>query len=328
VSKGILVRGGSQHGNTKRRDSAGALREFSSNKASGYFQQKRRSFSDKKIEVDMSMTQVEEPCSKLIACSRLHPFPSVAMRLMSLIQQEAISLVEIGQVLETDAPLSLTVLRAANSPLFSRGEIKSIPLALIILGVDRVSLLTLTAAVLQTMPGAGRRDYVQAWWRHNLATALFAKHLSRRNMVPEYSYMCGLVHSIGQLLLFESFPARYESLLAEAAAGHGSLTEMERDNFGADHCELGASLLRKWNVPREMEDVAAHYRDPENAQTETTGLVAIACQIADRLGFTVSPGLCEAVEDLYPLTKATLENERLCLEISDRVEAIESSLTR
>jgi len=274
------------------------------------------------------MLQTAETHPNLLISSKLRPFPAVALRLMSLIQQEEISLLELGQVLETDAALSVMVLRAANSPLFASAEIKSIPLALIVLGVDRVSLLTLTAAVLQTLPGSMRRDYLQAWWRHNLATALLTKHLAPCDLVAEYSYMCGLVHSVGQLLLLEAFPARYETLLAEAPTAPVTLLELEQATFGVDHCELGAGLLRKWNVPHEMQDVAAYYRHPEKALGRTAWVVNAACLVADHIGFPVSSGPCCPMENLPALAEATLQDEKLCLEIAEKVEAIESSLTR
>jgi len=247
---------------------------------------------------------------------------------MSLIQQEQISLTELGRVLETDAPLAVTVLRAANSPLFAHREIRSIPLALAVLGLDRVCLLALTAAVFHTLPSSVRRDYVRAWWRHNLATALAAKHLSPWDMVAEYVYMCGLVHSVGQLILFEAFPVRYDSLLVERAATGAPLLEMERGFFGVDHCELGAALLSKWNVPQEMVDTAAHYLDPEHANTRSAGLVHIACLVADHLGFSVCPGVLGPIDGLPAVARNTLGDEKVCLEITEKVEAIESSLAR
>jgi len=273
------------------------------------------------------MPTAAAPCANLLAASKLRPFPSVALRLMTLLQKDMISLTEVGRVLETDAALSATVLRAANSPLFmARNEIKSIPLALAMLGMERVSLLTLTAAVLHTLPSSVNRDYTRAWWRHNLAAALVSKQLAPHNMVAEYCYMCGMLHSVGQLLLFEAFPARYDRLLEEAAAAGPNLLASERDAFGADHCQLGAALLKKWNIPDEMVDAAANYCDPVHARSKATGLVHTACVVADHLGFAVKPQLCLPVEELPTPAQETLKNESFCLEITQKVEAIECNL--
>src|SRR3974377_379954 len=109
-------------------------------------------------------------------------------------------------------------------------------------------------------------------------------------MVGEYSYMCGLMHSIGQLVLFESFPVRYGTVLAQAAETGSSLRDLERENFGVEHCELGAGLLKKWAIPAEMVDSAAHHHDPENAKSPITRLVSVSCSVANHLGYSVAPG--------------------------------------
>jgi len=114
--------------------------------------------------------------------------------------------------------LSASMLRAANSPLFGTlGEIRSIPIALLTLGMDRVGMLILNTAMWRLIQGGRGRQSMRPWWRHNLATALLSKHLSYKNMVDEYSYMCGLMHSIGQLVLFEAFPIQYGNVLTQAA---------------------------------------------------------------------------------------------------------------
>jgi hypothetical protein len=134
-------------------------------------------------------------------------------------------------------------------------------------------------------------------------------------MAPEYSYMCGLLHSVGQLILFEALPQHYDTLLVESAASGAKLLELERAAFGADHCELSLSLLRRWNLPEEMVDAAAHHHDP-HPQSKFTGLVHIASLVADHPGFCISPGSCGPAPDLPPPARQTLEDEPLRVEIS------------
>ncbi|MGD0580672.1 MAG: HDOD domain-containing protein, partial [Bryobacteraceae bacterium] len=220
------------------------------------------------------VTTIDERVANLVAACKLPTFPSVAMRLMQLISQDAVSYEQLGSLLRTDAALSATLLRAANSPLFGTlGEIRSIPIALLTLGMDRVGMLILNTAMWRMVPGGRGRQSMRPWWRHNLATALLSKQLSFKNMVDEYSYMCGLMHSIGQLVLFEAFPLQYGNVLTAASERGCSLRELERENFGVEHCELGAGLLKKWSIPAEMVDAAAHHHDPENGKSPITRLV-------------------------------------------------------
>jgi HD-like signal output (HDOD) protein len=270
---------------------------------------------------------IDERVTNLVAGCKLPTFPSVALRLMQLISQDAVSYEQLGSLLRTDAALSASMLRAANSPLFGTlGEIRSIPIALLTLGMDRVGMLILNTAMWRMVPGGRGRQSMRPWWRHNLATALLSKHLSYKNMVDEYSYMCGLMHSIGQLVLFEAFPIQYGKVLTQAAEEGLNVLDLERNNFGVEHCELGAALLKKWSIPGEMVDAAAHHHDPENATSATTRLVSMGCTIATQFGFAVAPAQPKPVADLPLQIQELLSDEKLRQEIAERVDAMEWTL--
>jgi putative nucleotidyltransferase with HDIG domain len=250
------------------------------------------------------------------------------MRMIELISEDEASFARVGDLLKTDAVLSAAVLRAANSPLFGvRGEIKSIPLALITLGLDRVSLLVLSAAVWHLVPGGVSPAAVQPWWRHNLAVAMLCKQLSSLPMVDEYVYMCGLLHSIGQLALFEAAPNRYAAILKQVCQDGSDLLEYEEREFGINHCELGGALLTKWNIPDEIVDAAEHHHDPQGARHEVTGLVHVCCSVSNYLGFAVSPRPNPPIEELPQMARDILNDDGQCHEIAERVEALESSFT-
>ena len=274
-----------------------------------------------------SVTTPEESLANLLAATKLHPFPTVALRLMQQIALDKVNFAEVGGLLKTDAAMSACVLRAANSPLFGvRGEIKSIPLALVTLGLDRVSLLILTSSMLRLVPGDQPTKMLRPWWRHNLATALFCKHLTGQDMTSEYGYMCGLMHSVGQLALFQAFPNHYGTLIADAAAHERELAIVERTNFGVDHCELGAALLEKWNIPEEIVDAAAHHHCPANGTTPFAELASIGCCVSNHIGLATTPRPPRSADDLPALAQELINDESLCLEITASVDEIESSM--
>ena len=274
-----------------------------------------------------TLTKSDANVTSLLAVSKLPAFPSVALRMMELIQRDNANFLMVGDLLKTDAALSSAVLRAANSPLFGvRGEIKSIPVALVTLGLDRVSLLILTTAMYRVIPGGLSRAALRPWWVHNLASALVCSHLSAGQMADEYSYMCGLMHSVGQLALYTAFPQGYGMVLESAAAAGASLVEVERQHYSVDHCELGAALLRKWNIPEEMIDAAAHHHTPDKAACPSTRLVHTGCLVSNHLGFQVAAGPLPPVESLPEEVRRILADEPLRLSLLERVEVIEKSL--
>jgi HD-like signal output (HDOD) protein len=271
-----------------------------------------------------SVNSTEATITNLVANSKLPTFPSIAVRIMQLISVDSISFVQVADLLKTDASLTAVVLRSANSPMDgSRGEIKSIPLALVTLGIDRVSLLILTTAIFRMVPGSLARHVVRPWWRHNLATALLCRQLTPDGMVDEYNYMCGLLHSIGQLALWEAFPTQYTAVLQAAAQRQVEAREAERTSFGVDHCVLGAALLKKWNIPAEMIDAAAHHHDPGNGSSPFTETVSVACEVANHLGMAIAPHPSAPAGTLSPRVRELLDDERLAVDLTARVDEIE-----
>lgn len=258
--------------------------------------------------------------------SKLPVFPSVALQSMKMISQDDVSLFQLGELLKTDAALSTELLRAANSAMFgNRTEIKSIPMAVSTLGMDRLSVLILTTAMWRMSSGSSRQN-LRLWWRHNLATALMCQHLMKSEAGSEYAYMAGIMHSVGQLALFESHPVGYANMLHRIVSVGASLIEAERQRFGVDHCMLGAALMRTWNIPAELVDSVAHHHDPENAEHRYTKPVYMSCQVANQIGFAVAPGPRKPHDQLSPETLALLQDSRLCAHITERVDALEASL--
>src|SRR5215510_6659016 len=194
------------------------------------------------------MPQVQMDIDTFLKRSKLPSLPAVSIRLMEMTAQENVSFPALGKLLMTDAALSAEVLRAANSPLFGiRTEVKSIPHALATLGMNRVGMLVVTTALWRSIPGSINRQLVRNWWRHNLATALLARHLEKgADPVQETGYTAGLLHSVGQLALLGTCPVEYHAVLSRATSSGLSISQCEKDAFGVNHCELGAALLAQW----------------------------------------------------------------------------------
>lgn len=259
--------------------------------------------------------------------SKLPTLPAVAVRLMELMTQD-VSFPVLAKLLMTDASLSVEVLRAANSPLFgTRSEVKSIPHALTTLGFNRVSMLVVTTALWRSIPGSINRQLVRSWWRHNLATALLAKHMESNGAdAEEAGYTAGLLHSVGQLALMGAYPAAYHALLTRAINQNLALSTCEKDAFGMDHCEVGGALLTQWHVPDDIAEAACHHHDPESARHRSTWLVHVACQAANYLGYPVISRHRVAIEDCPDAVRAIIEDEPLHVMIEEKVNALESSL--
>ena len=217
------------------------------------------------------------------ALKNLPPFPPVAAKVMSLLQEGAVSFREVAETLKTDAGLSADVLHLANSALLGpRYGVGNILQAVSLLGMRRMTGLVLTLSMSKFLKRAGSQAPLRRCWRHNLACALAAKEFAHSfGRDQNEAYNAGLFHDVGRLAFLVLEPALYSGPLRTDA----DLQELERERFGVDHCEAGAWLLEQWKLPQIFVDVARHHHAPKPEGAELTMLVNAACVIANRLGF-------------------------------------------
>jgi putative nucleotidyltransferase with HDIG domain len=120
-------------------------------------------------------------------------------------------------------------------------------------------------------------------WRHSLLTALAApKVLSKTTTLdaePSIAYTTGLVHDIGKLLISCVVDRATRAAAAKLIVdGTHSSVEAERATLGTDHCEVGALLLERWQLPDVIVEAVARHHDP-NLDPKPT-LAAVVC-VAD-----------------------------------------------
>lgn len=232
----------------------------------------------------------------LLACppalQGVPPFPAVASRLMRLVANEDgdFSYKDVADLVRTDASFSVEVLRLANSPVFGfRYEIKDIPHAIAVLGLNRLRAIVTTLAMREFLQSGKQHEAARHSWRHNLATALSCEVLARAYWVDGgLGYTAGLLHDVGLLAMTIMHLDGYTKLLNCAVREPIEFIERERAMLGIDHCEAGEWLLTDWELPTEFRDAAAHHHNESDAETsEITRLVQLGCQTATMAGFPV-----------------------------------------
>ncbi|MCU1334466.1 MAG: metal dependent phosphohydrolase [Bryobacterales bacterium] len=255
---------------------------------------------------------------------RLPAFSPVAVRLMSLVADENVSLKEVAKLITLDPVLSGETLRMANSGLYGRRQpVQSVLHAIAMVGLHRLTRLAVTAALWRGMPNR-TSSFMKAWWRHSVAAALIAEHSSRLGI--DYAYTAGLLHGVGQLALFEHAPQDYIRLLNDAVSSNLDLQESERAAFGTDHAELAGVVLEAWALPEVVQDAVALHHWP-NPGSELADAVQIGCLAAEHIGF----GACGchrqlAAEDFSTPVASVIGNKHLLEVFAVEVNGIECSL--
>jgi HD-like signal output (HDOD) protein len=230
--------------------------------------------------------------------ARIPAFPPIVLRLLDVLSSDDVEIRELVSLVSSDPAFSAQILRVANSPLFGfRSQIDSVQSALVVLGLRRVRALTMTVATANHMKAVLKIEELSRCWRHMLACALLTEELARScGKFEERAYTAGLLHDVGRLGLLLAHPAEYAELLRNATRNALELLDCEKETLGMDHCETGRLLAAQWNLPEELQIVAARHHDPQtNYELDLLTLVHLGCRMADSLGFWV-------VEPLKPCT--------------------------
>ena len=223
--------------------------------------------------------------------SRLPSLPSVPatyLRLLEALRSLEVSARDIGALIEQDVGMTAKILQLVNSAFLGITRRISTPSeAVAYLGVDAVRSLTLSASVFsqfqtRELPGftaEGLQD-------HSLKVGALACEIARSLAWPKAavndSFVGGLLHDAGKLILAHHCPDQYRQALDLAQRNSLPLRETEREVFGATHAEVGGYLLWLWGLPDEITEVAAmHHHLPANPQQPAGPTEAV--HVADAL---------------------------------------------
>ena len=184
---------------------------------------------------------------------KLPTLPGVAIKILQVMQREAPDIREIAEVISADAPLSANVLRVVNSPFYGlSNKITSVHHAMVYLGLNAVKNLALSFSLLRGFAPKrkGAFDYVQ-FSKDSLMGAIAAKTLAEKinRRHGENAFFLGLLQNIGVLIMAESMPHEYESVIAAASLSRSPLHEAETSLLGINHMKVGEFVTESWGLP-------------------------------------------------------------------------------
>ena len=211
--------------------------------------------------------------------------PGAAMRLLWMLEDPRTSAADLGRLIESDAALSTQVIRLSNTAFYGlSGKVSSAWRAVTVLGLATVRAIATTAAF--DLFSEKGRSVPDDFWEHSVSTAAAAAAIARRvGIQPNDAFSAGLLHDLGTALVFRRAPRRYDAAMdRRTASPELLLTDIEREEFGATHAEVGAAALGVMRLPAEMvEAIAEHHNEPR----EVTSLLGRLLIAADAIALEV-----------------------------------------
>ncbi|MCK9608251.1 MAG: HDOD domain-containing protein [Methylomonas sp.] len=217
--------------------------------------------------------------------------PQAVGELRNALKDENRSIDAIAKQIGMDASLASQVLRVANSSYYAGlSKINTVKEAIVRLGLARV--VQIATLVMQkglfSSKNPETEQFMVKLWQHSVAVALGSEWLAKRlafDALAEETFMAGLFHDIGELLLFRCIED-----MCEKNPALNLPQDLIHEVIIRQHEEKGAWLLKSWNLPEIYCDIAGKHH---HLMTEETGTIELMVRVADmvsyKLGITLRP---------------------------------------
>ncbi|MDD3050763.1 MAG: HDOD domain-containing protein [Candidatus Cloacimonetes bacterium] len=233
----------------------------------------------------MDQSEIKKLTSHII---NLPALPSVAAKLFTLIDNSQTSAEQIAKLISSDQAITAKILRVANSSYYAfTKEIKSVRLAVALLGLDTVLNICLSVSLYRNMSSIDSNDAfdMMAFWEHSLSVAIIAKMLAEKFRInnPEDFFTIAILHDIGKLIIHEYFANEYQQIYKIITLKKCTSKEAEERVLKTNHAKIGGWLCQNWNFPERISYCVETHHNIEPAGDTSFKKAAAIIHLADFL---------------------------------------------
>lgn len=258
---------------------------------------------------------------------RLPPLPQVVLKARDLLSSENLNMRALGALLAEDAGIVAALMRLANSAAFGgMGRVDNLNAAIQRIGQRQIGAIITGVGLKNHFRTAdpAKAGMLQVLWDHSVTSAFAARAIAARvGLDAEHAFLSGLLHDCGKVLVLAAIEAIEASKDAPPVTSETTLELMN-----ALHCELGHRVLKSWNLPDYVAQVALLHHDKVRSGQELILVVQAANLITRRLGFHLEPDptlsmLGDAVIEELGLTDLQLAS--LMIDMEDHLTEMKRS---
>lgn len=200
---------------------------------------------------------------------KIPQFSAAVTKVLQLSNDSDTSAKDIVRAISLDPELTAKVLGLVNSSYFGISrKIISLQHAAVLLGIGNIKNIALSTSVLSKLEFKGNFKWFSdsEFWEHNLACAVGCKILAGKIGIPkkdiEGFFIAGLLHDIGKVVFLKYFAEDYSVIENPDYLPEKKKTDLESEEFGINHAELGSMMADKWHLPAELSEVIRQHHSP------------------------------------------------------------------
>ncbi len=258
----------------------------------------------------------------------LPALPAIAQKIIKLRVDPNADVSDLCAIIELDPSLAAQVVSWASSPYYSApGTIKSIHDAIVrVLGFDMVLSLSLGLALGNTLKLPEQRpNDCLPYWQQAVYVATCTEAIIScmpRECRPSYgsSYLSGLLHNFGYLIISEVFNNKFKTICQHIDANpHASPQAVEKHVIGVNRDQLAAWLMKFWNMPEEVYTGLRYQTDTsfDGEHCEYSQLIFLTKKLLNEKGIPTGVSDDPIPESVF---------KRFKLDREDAIEAIDIML--
>jgi len=212
----------------------------------------------------------------------LPSLPSLYTEVIEAVNSPDGSLARVGEIISKDVGMSAKILQLVNSSFFGLPVHVATPArAVAMLGLETVKALVLGAKIFSQFSRSDSPGYpIANLWNHSIATSCLAKNVAENLKLKQTgiddSFLAGLLHDIGKLILLDRLPAACDEIVKVVISSECPLFEAEQKVIGATHAQVGAYLLGIWGFSESIvEGISFHHCPGKCSNDDVSILTAV-----------------------------------------------------
>jgi len=196
---------------------------------------------------------------------------------------------KIVDSIEQDHSIVTKLLHIVNSSYYGvkTGSIKR---ALAYLGLDNIKNIVIASAFIDSLGFNSKdKERLEGLWKHSfisnrIISLIYNEFLNKK--IPETEMNAGLLSNVGMIFMIHCFYDKYIEIIDEVKIHNIDLIKIENENFGTNHQEIGGYLLKWWDIPLPLVEVALYHHNPFDKQIINQQIV-YASHIAEKYSWNI-----------------------------------------